>query len=73
MCYYYIMEKFVERLKYLRLEKGVSQAQLAIDTGLTISAISKWENGKRIPSALAIIILAKYFNVTTDYLLGVAD
>ena len=67
------MEKFFERLKELRTEKGITQAQLAQDTGLTISAISKWEQGSRVPSALAIITLAKYFNVTTDYLLGVAD
>lgn len=67
------MDKFFERLKELRIEKKISQAQLAADTGLTISAISKWEQGQRIPSALAIITLAKYFNVTTDYLLGVSD
>ena len=63
------MDKFFERLKELRIEKKISQAQLAADTGLTISAISKWEQGQRIPSAMAIITLAKY----TDYLLGVTD
>lgn len=67
------MDKFFERLKELRIEKKISQAQLAADTGLTISAISKWEQGQRIPSAMAIITLAKYFHVTTDYLLGVTD
>lgn len=67
------MVDFSERLKELRTEKGLSQAQLAADTGLTISAISKWEQGQRIPSALAVITLAKYFHVTTDYLLGVTD
>ena len=67
------MEKFFERLKELRIEKGITQAQLAQETGLTISAISKWEQGSRVPSAFVIITLAKYFGVTTDYLLGVTD
>lgn len=67
------MEIFIERLKELRTEKGLSQAQLAKETGLGKTAICYWEIGKRVPSATAIITLAKYFNVTTDYLLGVGD
>lgn len=67
------MEKFSKRLKELRLEKELTQAQLANATGLSRSAIGFWENGERIPLATVIIILAKYFGVTTDYLLGVTD
>lgn len=67
------MEKFTERLKELRTEKGLTQAQLATETGLSRSAIGFWENGERVPLASVIIILAKYFGVTTDYLLGVTD
>lgn len=67
------MDKFIERLKALREEKGVSQAQLSKATGLSQSAIAFWETGKRIPNAQAIIILARYFGVTTDYLLGETD
>lgn len=67
------MEKFIERLKELRLEKQLSQIQLAKATGLGKSAIGVWELGQRIPNALAIITLAKFFGVTTDYLLGVSD
>ena len=64
------METFIERLKELRIEKKLSQAQLANETGLTQAAIATWEVGKRVPGALAIIALAKYFNVSSDYLLG---
>lgn len=32
-----------------------------------------WENGQRVPNANAVVILAKYFGVTTDYLLGVEE
>ena len=65
------MEKFVERLKELRLERGLSKEQVSQDTGLSRSAISLWEAGKRVPNAEAVVVLAKYFEVTTDFLLGV--
>ena len=67
------MEKFSERLKELRTERRLSQAELAVETGLTQSAIATWEMCTRIPNARAVMILAKYFNVTTDYLLGMTD
>ena len=67
------MDTFNERLKELRLEKGLSQEQLAKETDLSRSAIGFWENGQRVPSALAIITLAKYFGVSADYLLGLSD
>ena len=67
------MEKFIERLKELRAQKGLSQAQLAKATGLSQSAITYWETGKRIPNAHAVIILARSFDVSTDYLLGEED
>jgi len=62
-----------ERLKELRLEYGLSQAKLAKETGLTQSSIFYWEKGLKIPTAQAVVILAKYFGVTTDYLLGLED
>lgn len=64
------MEVFIERLKELRDERNLSQMQLAIDAGLTQSAIASWETGSRVPSAQAIIVLAKFFGVSSDYLLG---
>ncbi len=67
------MDKFIERLKELRAEKKLTQSQLAKETGLSQSAIALWENGRRIPNALAIITLCKYFAVTSDFLLGISD
>ncbi len=64
---------FKDRLKELRNSKNISQMQLAVKTGLSQSAIAKWELGKTEPSASAIIVLAHFFNETTDYLLGLED
>lgn len=64
---------FVERIKELREEEGISQERLAEATGLSQSAIAAWEVGKNVINANAIISLADYFGVTTDYLLGRTD
>ncbi|MBQ7340099.1 MAG: helix-turn-helix transcriptional regulator [Clostridia bacterium] len=65
--------EFKERLKELRLSKNLSQMQLAKKLGLSQSAIAKWELGKTEPTASAIIVLARFFNETTDYILGLED
>ena len=65
--------KFQERLKELRMQQGMSQMELAKATGISQSAIAKWELGKTEPTASAIVTLAKYFDETTDYLLGMVD
>ena len=65
--------KYKDRIKELRIQKGLSQMQLSIKTGLSQSAIAKWELGKTEPTASALIILAKFFNETTDYILGLED
>ena len=67
------MKKFAERLKELRIDKKLSQAQLAKATGLSHTSIVYWETEQRVPNANAIIVLAKFFGVTTDYLLGIGD
>lgn len=65
--------KFKDRLKELRAEKGLSQMQLAKELNLSQSAVAKWELGKTEPTASAIIAIAKYFNETTDYILGLEN
>lgn len=47
--------------------------QLANKLNISQSAIAKWELGKTEPTASAIILIAEYFNETTDYILGVSD
>jgi len=62
-----------ERLKMLRTEKNIGQNLLAKDLELSNASISYWESGKQEPTAQAIFKLAKYFNVSADYLLGLKD
>lgn len=65
--------EFKDILKDLRKEKGLTQEQLAKEINFSLSIINKWENGKKNPSIEAIKILAIYFQVTTDYLLGLEN
>ena len=67
------MNKFAERLKELREEYNLSLKQLANEIGVSDIAISRWENKLRIPNIEYLISLAKYFKVSTDYLLGLED
>lgn len=67
------MSVFSERLKELRLENNLSQHELAKEVGLTHTAIGLWERQQRIPNADAVVKLALFFKVTTDYLLGLEN
>lgn len=64
------METMYERIKRLRLEKGMSQDELAIKSGYTgRAAISIIEKGERNISADKIFLIAKALNVTPSYLM----
>ena len=63
------MNYFSYNLKVLRLEKKLSQPQLAEELGVSKGMISFWENEKYEPTASNIIAVAKFFNVSIDDLL----
>ena len=65
--------KFALRLKELRQERGIGQIELAKKLEVSKGIISLWENGLREPSMYSLIKLAKFFNVTIDYLVGLED
>lgn len=65
--------KFGGTLKNLRNEKGFTQDELAQKLSLAKSTISLYESGKREPDYKTIKAIAKFFNVTTDYLLGASE
>lgn len=58
------------KLSQLRTEKGVNQRELAQHIGVSNGAIGMWETGKRQPDLDTIAVLAQYYGVSTDYLLG---
>ncbi len=62
-----------ERLKELRISKGVSQKEIANAIGVDISSISYWERDVYEPKANYIVKMARFFSVSTDYLLGLED
>ena len=64
---------FAERIRNLRSEMDLTQWQLADVLETTQRKISYWELGKTEPTASAIISLAKFFNETTDYILGLEE
>lgn len=64
---------FKENLKMLRQEKGIGQVFLAKQINVSKGIISLWENGLREPNMTSLIALAKYFNVSIDYLVGLED
>ncbi len=61
-----------EKLKQLRLEKNLTQKQLATRLGVAISAVSSYESDTRCPTFDTLINYAHIFHVSTDYLLGLA-
>lgn len=67
------MNKFAERLTQLRDERGVSQASVSKEIGVSRYTIYSYEKGKTAPTLDGLVALADYFDVTLDYLLGRTD
>lgn len=67
------MRKIAERLKFLRAEQNLTYENLSSQIGITVSTLFNWENGLvDIPSD-KLIILSKFYKVSSDYLLGLED
>ena len=67
------MIKFSARLQQLRKEANLKQSDLAKILNTTQRRISHLESGKIEPDLATLVDIAKYFNVTIDYLVGVSD
>ena len=80
MCYYEKknggiekMSVFKNRLRALRLAEGYTQDELADALGFSRSSIGMYEQGRREPNFETIEILADFFNVDVDFLIGKSD
>ncbi|MDE6356362.1 MAG: helix-turn-helix domain-containing protein [Clostridia bacterium] len=60
-------------IKELRLEEGISQRELGNRLNVCNQTVSFWEIGQREPDLDTLLKIAKYFQVSTDYLLGNED
>jgi len=64
---------FAERVRELRLSEKLKQVELGRIMNLSYQAINGIEKGRRTTSFENLVILAEYFNVSADYLLGLSD
>lgn len=64
---------FGENLKKLRLENGLTQEKLANSLSVSFQTISKWEHGDTYPDITTLPLIARFFNISIDELLGVDE
>lgn len=63
----------IPKLFELMEERNIKSAKLSADTNISTGNISDWRNGRSSPSSEKLIVLAKYFDVSADYMLGLDD
>lgn len=64
------MSNFSERLQQLKAERNILQKNIATDNNISLRAYQYYERGEREPNLTVLIKLARYFNVSIDYLVG---
>ncbi len=62
-----------EKIKQLREKNNFTQSALAKKLNVTRSSVNAWEMGISVPSTALIVDLARLFQVSTDYLLGLNE
>lgn len=70
---YFMKETFNERIKSLREDKGLSIQALARELKVSSASVFRWENGQGDIKSSQLILLAKFFGVSADYLLGLEN
>lgn len=64
---------FGERLRLLRKERKLPLKKIAELLGTSVTQVSDMENGKTGTTMVRLVLLAEFYNVSTDYLLGITD
>lgn len=67
------MSIFIDNLKKLISERGITQKKFLNDMGLNINAIGDWQKHGNVPKGVTLQRIANYFSVSVDYLLGESD
>lgn len=68
-----MLKIFGTRLKELRTERRLTQAQISAELGIHSVTYLHYEKNQREPSLELLVAIAKYYDVSTDYLLGLSD
>lgn len=63
----------MENLKKLRKKHQLTQIGLQMKTGINQSILSKYENDERLPTCENLMILAKFYRTSLDYLMDMTD
>ena len=61
------------KLKELRQNRGLTQINVQMNTGIEQALLSKYESGTRVPPTETLLVLAEYYNVSIDYILCRTD
>lgn len=62
-----------QRIKEIRTEQGLSQQKFGAILSVSQDTVSLWENGRSLPTTEALIMMAKQFSVSVDYILGLTE
>ena len=67
------MKIFIERLKYLRKQRNLTQEQMAENIKISLRGYRNYETGEKKPIVENLIAIADFFDVSLDYLVGRSD
>ena len=67
------MEIIANRIKEIRKENNLTQAELGKILSVSQDNVSLWETGKSLPSVTHVVSISKAFNVSADFILGLKD
>ena len=73
LCKFFMINIFSERLKQLRLSKNLKQSDIAEILNISVRSYRRYEINENLPTFEKLIIIADYFNVSIDYLVGRTD
>ena len=63
----------MKNIKLIRVTKDYTQVKGQMDTGISQSMLSKYESGDALPTVDNLMILAKYYNTSLDFLMDLTD
>lgn len=63
----------MKNIKLIRVMNDYTQLKVQMETGISQSMLSKYENGDLLPTAENLLILAKFYNTSLDFLMDLTD